>query len=514
VNIARALERAARHFPDGTAILFEDRRVSYRELDEATSRTAHGLGAWGVGPGDRVALFLPNIPAFAVAYHAVLKLGAIAVSVNVMLTTEELAVLLEDSGARVVLTVEALWPRLAPLVGDVLRRDRVVICEGDVEGLPTLEALGAGRAETLPARDMEPSAPAAILYTSGTTGRQKGATLSHANVVSNVLAVQRYMRMEPADRLLVTLPLFHVAAQNVLMIGGVSAAATLVLQRRFDAERCAETVERHRVTIVTGVPTIYIALLNAGVRPSALASVRFYKSAAATMPVEIARRWRDTYGQTILEGYGLTETSPAATFNHEYEYRAGSVGTPVEMVDMRVVDEEDRDVPPGTWGEVVFRGPNVMLGYWNRPEDTRAAMRGGWFHTGDIGYLDGDGYLYLVDRVKDMINTAGLKIWPREVEEVLYRHPAVRECAVVGMPDPVRGEIARAFVVLRPGAALADAELDAHCRAHLATFKVPRGYEVVAELPKSPSGKILKRALRPSAPAAGRSGDADRRDAR
>ena len=298
------------------------------------------------------------------------------------------------------------------------------------------------------------------------------------------------------------LPLFHVAAQNVLMNGGFSAAATLVLHRRFDAERCAEAVEAHRVTIVTGVPTIYIALLNAGIRPSALASVRFYKSAAATMPVEIARRWRDTYGQTILEGYGLTETSPAATFNHEYEYRAGSVGTPVEMVDMRVVDEEDRDVPPGAWGEVVFRGPNVMLGYWNRPEDTRAAMRGGWFHTGDIGYLDEDGYLYLVDRVKDMINTAGLKIWPREVEEVLYRHPAVRECAVVGMPDPSGGRSPGPSWCCGPARRRPTAELDAHCRAHLAAYKVPRAYEFVDELPKSPSGKILKRALRPPAPAA------------
>ena len=499
MNIARAVERAAQHFPRQPAILFEEREWTYRDLERAASRTARGLAAWGIAPGDRVALFLPNTPAFAVAYLAVLKLGAIAVSVNVMLTTEELAVLLEDSGARAVFTVLALWPRLEPLTGDALRRDRVVICEGDVDGTPSLEGLGAGRAEECPARDLDPSAPAAILYTSGTTGRQKGATLSHANVVSNVLAVQRYMRMSPEDRLLVTLPLFHVAAQNVLMNGGFSAAATLVLHRRFDVARCAEAVEAHRVTVVTGVPTIYIALLNAGVRPSALASVRFYKSAAATMPVEIARRWRDTYGRTILEGYGLTETSPAATFNHEYEYRAGSVGTPVEMVDMRVVDEADRDLPAGEWGEVLFRGPNVMLGYWNRPAETQAAMRGGWFHTGDIGYLDGDGYLYLVDRVKDMINTAGLKIWPREVEEVLYRHPAVRECAVVGIPDPLRGEIAKAFVVARAGPAPPAAELDAYCRAHLATYKVPRVFELVEDLPKGPSGKILKRALRPPA---------------
>jgi long-chain acyl-CoA synthetase len=503
MNIARALERAARHFPLHPAILFEDGQWSYLELGRVASRTAHALAAWGVAPGDRVALFLPNIPAFAVAYQAVLKLGAVAVSVNVMLTTEELAVLLEDSDARVVFTVEALWPRLAPLTGAGLRRDRVVICEGDVDGLPSLEAFGAGGPEEVPARDMDPSAPAAILYTSGTTGPQKGATLSHANVVSNVLAVQRYMRMSPEDRVLVALPLFHVAAQNVLMNGGVSAAATLVLHRRFDAVRCAEAVETHRVTIVTGVPTMYIALLNAGVRPSALASVRFYKSAAATMPVEVARRWRATFGRTVLEGYGLTETSPAATFNHEYEYREGSVGTPVEMVDMRVVDETDRAVPPGTWGEVVFRGPNVMLGYWNRPEDTRDAIRSGWFHTGDIGYLDDDGYLYLVDRLKDMINTAGFKIWPREVEEVLYRHPAVRECVVVGMPDELRGEIARAFVVLQPGAPPETAGLEAHCRAHLAAFKVPRGFELVEALPKSPSGKILKRALRPPGPPAG-----------
>ena len=496
MNVARALERAARHFPDKPAILFEDGRLTYRELDRAAARTAHALASSGVGPGARVALFLPNIPAFAVAYAAVQKLGAIAVSANAMLTTGELAVLLEDSGAGFVFTVEALWPRLAPLVGDPVPRDRVVICEGEVDGVPTLEAFGAGRPDELPAREMDPSAPAAILFTSGTTGRQKGATLSHANIVSNVSAVNRYMRTGPEDRLLVALPLFHVAAQNVLMNAGFAAAATLVLQRRFEVERCADSIEEHRVTVVTAVPTIYIGLLGAGVRPAALRSVRLYKSAAATMPVEIARRWRDTYGRTIMEGYGLTETSPAATFNHEHEYRVGSVGTPIDMVDMRVVDEEDRDVPPGAWGEVVFRGPNVMLGYWNRPEDTSRAMRGGWLHTGDVGHVDADGYLYLVDRVKDMINTAGLKIWPREVEEVLYRHPGIRECAVVGVPDPVKGELAKAVVVARPGLAPTGADLDAHCRAHLAAYKVPRAYEFVDELPKNAAGKVVKRVLR------------------
>jgi long-chain acyl-CoA synthetase len=500
VNIAHGLERAARYFPGKPAILFEGERITYRELHAAANRTAQGLGAWDVKSGDRVALFLPNIPAFAVAYAAVQRLGAIAVSVNVMLTTEEIAYLLSDCGATAVFTVEPLWPRLEPLVGGLVRRDRVVICEGEVSGLPTLRAFGAGRPDDFRALEVEPQAPAAVLYTSGTTGRQKGATLSHANVVSNLYTVNRYMRIGPHDRLLVILPLFHVAAQNVVMNAAFCACATLVLHRRFDVARCAAAVEEHGVTVMVGVPTIYIGLLEAGARPEALASVRLYKSAAATMPLEVARRWRDRYGATICEGYGLTETSPAATFNHEYEYRPGSVGTPVDMVDMRVVDEEDRDVRPGAWGEVVFRGPNVMLGYWNRPEETRTAMRGGWFHTGDIGHLDDDGYLYLVDRLTDMINMAGFKIWPREVEEILYRHPAVRECAVVGVGDSVKGEIAKAFVVLHPGPPPGEAELVAYCRQHLATYKVPRRYAFVDELPKSPSGKILKRVLREREP--------------
>ena len=504
MNIAHGLERAARHFPDRPAILFEGREIGYRELEERVNRIARGLATLGVEMGDRVALFLPNIPAFPIAYLAVQKLGAMAVSVNVMLTTGELDYVLADSGAKVIFTAEALWPALEPLVGERLSRDRVVICEGEVAGVRTLPAFGASHPPEFKAREMERDAPAAILYTSGTTGRQKGAVLSHGNVVSNLFTVNRYLGMAPSDRVLITTPLFHVAAQNVMMNSGFNAAATLVLHRRFDVQRCAGAIEEHRVTLVMGVPTIYIALLDARVSPQALSSVRLFKSAAATMPVEIARRWQETYGKTVYEGYGLTETSPAATFNHEYEYRPGSVGTPVDMVEMRVVDAEDREVPPGTWGEVVFRGPNVMLGYWNRPHETAEAMRTGWFHTGDIGYLDEDGYLYLVDRVKDMINSAGFKIWPREVEEALYQHPAVCECAVAGVPDPIKGEIAKAYIVLRAGGKATEQELDAYCRGRLAAYKVPRAFAFVDHLPKNAAGKVLKRVLREqeAAPAA------------
>ncbi len=496
MNIAHNLERAVRHFPDKPAILFEGQEITYRRLEEAVNRTARGLAALGVEVGDRIALFLPNIPAFPIAYLAIQKLGAVAVSVNVMLTTRELDYVLADSRAKVIFTTEALWPALEPLVAERLPRDRVVICEGEVAAVTTLPEFGASHKPEFKAREMDRSAPAAILYTSGTTGRQKGAVLSHGNIVSNLFTVNRYMRMTPADRSLIITPLFHVAAQNVVMNAGFNAAATLVLQRRFEVERCAAAIEEHRVTLMAGVPTIYIALLNAGVSPKALSSVRLFKSAAATMPAEIARRWQETYGKTVYEGYGLTETSPAATFNHEYEYRPGSVGTPVEMIEMRIIDPEDREVPPGTWGEVVFKGPNVMLGYWNRPAETAEAMRNGWFHTGDIGYLDDDGYLYLVDRVKDMINSAGFKIWPREVEEVLYQHHAIRECAVGGVPDPIKGETAKAYIVLHDGARTTAQNLEAYCRERLAAYKVPRAFAFVDQLPKNPAGKVLKRVLR------------------
>lgn len=495
MNIARNVERAALHFPEKPAVIFEGRRLTYADLDRLSGRAARGLAGLGVGAGDRVALFLPNIPEFVVAYAAIQKIGAVAVNLNVMLTTEELAYFLEDSGARTVFTTAELWPRLGPLAGTLVRRERVIICEGEAAGMPTIDAL-ADAGGPLPARPMDPNAPAAILYTSGTTGRQKGATLSHANVVTNTFTVDRYLGLGRDDRVLITTPLFHVAAQNVLMNAALNVAATIVLERRFDVQRCVAAIAEHGVTYTLLVPTIYIAMLDAGVDPRALASVRIFKSGAATLPVEVADRWRARYGITIVEGYGLSETSPAATFNHEHEHRPGSVGTAVDAVDMRVVDEEDQDVASGAWGEVVFRGPNVMLGYWGRSDETAVAMRGGWFHSGDIGHLDDAGYLYLVDRVKDMINTAGFKVWPREVEEVLYLHPAVRECAVVGMRDDVKGELAKAFIVLASGPAPTEADLDAHCRVHLAAYKAPRAYAIVGSLPKSATGKILKRVLR------------------
>lgn len=499
MNIAEHLDRAARHFPDKPAILFEGRALSYCALCRAVDQAAHGLVAMGVAAGDRVALFLPNIPEFAVTYLATQKVGAIAVAVNAMLTTEELRYVLADSGARVLFTTAALLSRVQPLVGGDVTAEQIVLCEGACErceGFGTLSALGGATDAPFVARDMDRDDPAAILYTSGTTGQQKGAVLTHGNVVSNIYATGHAIGVEPTDRLLLFLPLFHCFGQNFIMNTALNSGATIVLHRRFVPEEILDSIERHGVTMFFAVPTVYIALLNAGIDPRRLAGIRYYFSAAATMPVEVAARWLETFGRPVYEGYGLTETSPFASYNHAWAHRPGSIGAPLEMVEMRVVDADDRPVATGVWGEIVIKGPNVMRGYWNRPAETAAALRGGWFHTGDIGYLDADGYLFLVDRVKDMINVSGFKVWPREVEEVLYRHPAVKECAVVGVPDPLKGEVAKAVVVLRPGAELTADALALYCREHLAAYKVPQLIEFVAELPKSATGKILKRVLR------------------
>jgi long-chain acyl-CoA synthetase len=381
----------------------------------------------------------------------------------------------------------------------------VVVCEGEVEGVPSLDGSCAGAPDRYPAREMEPGDPAAILYTSGTTGKQKGAVLTHGNVVSNYWATSHCVGSRPGDRHLLFLPLFHCFGQNFILNSALVSGGTVVLQRRFDPEGTLALL-RVGVTHLYAVPTVYILMLNAGVPVEALASVRYYFSAAATMPVEVARRWQERYGLPIHEGYGLTETSPFASYNHYFRHRPGSVGTPIENVEMRIVDADDRPLAPGEWGEICIRGPNVMKGYFNRPEESAHALRGGWFHSGDVGYMDEDGYFFIVDRVKDMINSAGFKIWPREVEEVLYAHPGVKECAVVGLPDEVKGEVVAAYVIPQPGAALTGGEVEAYCRERMAAYKVPRLVEITESIPKSPTGKILKRVLRESAPNAANHG--------
>jgi len=498
MNLASNLARRAAERPAHPAILFEGRRIGYAELDTQASRLAHALVAHGVSAGDRVALFLPNVPEFAIVFFAAQKLGAVTVSINAIFRSAEVEYLLNDSGAKVVFTVGELAQFVPRERCPAL--EQVVICEGDTPaGAATLAAWCAGRDARFELVERAADAPASLLYSSGTTGFPKGVTLTQSNISSNVATAARYSGYRPDDRLAVFLPLFHVYGQNYIMNAAVQAGATIVLFRRFVPDPVLEAIARERVTLFFGVPTIFIGLLSMDLSKYDLSSIRYEMSAAATMPEEISRRWTERFGRRVYEGYGLTECSPFACYNDLIEHRFGSVGRAVEGFELAIFDEADRELPRGEWGEIVIRGPGVMKGYWNRPEDTAQALRGGWLHSGDIGRMDDDGYVFIVDRVKDMINLSGFKVWPAKVEQYLYKLPQVQEVAVYGLPHPDKGEQVVAAVVPKPGQRLTADEVIAYCRANIAAYKVPARVDIVSELPKSATGKILKRVLRDQA---------------
>lgn len=497
MNVIQSVERAAKFFPDKVAIIFESQQITYTELNRRANRLANALKAKGIEKGDRVALYLPNIPEFAVCYLAALKIGAIAVSVNPMLKAEELKYLVNDSGSVLLFTVEDLLPNV--------RRDdypalaNVLVCEGEGHGNPSLESWLSGGTDELRTADMNSEDTAAILYTSGTTGFPKGAMLTHGNVVSNIWATVHHAGFNLNDRMPLFLPLFHVFGQNFIMNATFTACATLVMYRRFVPDQVLDSIGRDHVTMFFAVPTIYINLLNMDLSKYDLSSIRYEFSAASTMPQEISAQWTERFGRPVLEGYGLTECSPFACYNHDFRHKFGSVGAPIENFEIKIFDENDGEVPLGEWGEICIKGPGVMSGYWNRPEETSAALRNGWLHSGDIGTMDDEGFVFIVDRVKDMVNVAGFKVWPAEVEQYLYRHPAVKELAVYGVPHPEKGETVRVAVVLKENEEVTTEEIIAFCRERMADYKVPASVEFIEELPKSATGKILKRVLRDQA---------------
>lgn len=494
MNISRNVEQAAKFFPDKTALIFQDSHISYGQLNADVNRMANALKSNRIRRGERVALYLPNIPQFAICYLATVRIGAIAVSVNCMLKAAELGYILKDCGATLICTTGELLPNVPFEAAPSLRQ--ALICEGDAQGHDTLENWLAGSSAADAMVDLRPEDPAALLYTSGTTGFPKGATLSHGNVVSNLWTTVHHAGFTRHDRMILFLPLFHVFGQNFIMNATFLAQATLVLHRRFVPDQVLDSIRKNQVTMFFAVPTVYIHLLNMDLSPEDLASIRYEFSAAATMPQEISARWTERFGRPVYEGYGLTECSPFACYNHDFRHQFGSIGTAVENVEIKIVGEQDDELPLGQWGEICIRGPGVMQGYWNKPEETRKALRNGWLHSGDIGTMDDKGYVYIVDRVKDMINVSGMKIWPAEIEQFLYRHPDIKEVAVYGVPHSEKGEIAKAAVVLKDDSRLTVDEIIAYCRENLATYKVPASVNIVQDLPKSATGKILKRILR------------------
>jgi len=497
MNITQHVERGHHLFPDKPALIFEGKSFTYKDLDLMANRVANGLQGLGIHRGDRIALFLPNIPEFIISYLGILKIGAVAVSLNVMLKSAEVSFILNDCGAKALVTTEALVGNVPEV--DLPELKHILIAEGNASKGISLAQLMESGAPDFRVADMDRYAPAAIVYTSGTTGFPKGATLSHGNLISNSYAHNRCCGMRPEDRLLLYVPLFHCFGQNAILNAGLNAGAAIVLQRHFDLEQIIKAIATEKVTMFFSVPTIYIVLLSMEPSSYDLSSVRYCFSGAASLPDEVAQKWYQRHGMVIYQGYGLTETSPCASYNHDFKYRPGSVGTPIENVEMKVVNSDGKEVEPGDLGEIIIRGPNVMLGYWNRPFETAEVIKNGWFYTGDIGQTDEDGYFYIVDRSKDMINVAGLKVYPTEVENVLYQHPAVAEVAVYGVPDLEKGEIVRANIVLKPSHNLTEKQIIAFCAQRMATYKIPKAIKFVDSIPKNPTGKILKRLLREEA---------------
>ncbi|MGL5793113.1 MAG: AMP-binding protein, partial [Waterburya sp.] len=389
MNIAHHVERGHILFPYKVALIFEEKSFTYQQLDQLANKVANGLRGLGIQKGDRVALFLPNIPEFIISYLGILKLGAIVVSVNVMFKSEEVSHVLNDCAAKIVITTETQCKYVSTV--DLPQLEQILIAEGESEPELSLGQLMANADSRAKAVEVERNTPASIVYTSGTTGFSKGATLSHGNVISNMYAQNRCCRMTADDKLLLYLPLFHCFGQNAILNAGLNACATIVLQRRFELEQVLRNITVHNVTMFFGVPTVFIKLLKADISFRVFQSIRYYFSAAASMPVAVVQHWQSQYGVTIHEGYGLTETSPCACYNHDLQYKFGSVGMPIENVEMKIVDVYGEQLPPGELGEIAIRGPNVMLGYWNRPLATAQAIKNGWFHTGDLGRIDEQG---------------------------------------------------------------------------------------------------------------------------
>ena len=488
-SLAQLLTDTAARHPDRPALDLDGAVLDYSAFDAAASRVAGLLKERGLAPGDRVGLMLPNVPYFAVVYYGIMRAGGVVVPMNVLLKGREVSFYLSDPGARHLFA----WHDFAAAAREGAEdagAEAIVVTPGEFEAL--LESAPSAPDDVPRAGDDT----AVILYTSGTTGTPKGAELTHDNLRTNAETTARTLaEATEEDVLLGALPLFHAFGQTCAMNVAVRVGACLTLIPRFDPGKALEIIERDKVTIFEGVPTMYHGMLHAGVDAD-ISSLRLCISGGAAMPVEVMRSFEETFGCIILEGYGLSETSPVASFNHPHrERKPGSIGTPIAGVEMRAVDDDGEEVPQGEVGEIAIRGENVMKGYWNRPDATEDVMRGGWFHTGDMATVDEDGYFFIVDRKKDMIIRGGYNVYPREIEEVLYEHTAVSEAAVVGVPDPSMGEEVGAAVVLKAGAEASADEIRAFVKERVAAYKYPRRIWFLEELPKGPTGKILKREI-------------------
>jgi long-chain acyl-CoA synthetase len=498
-NLISVFDRTASEQPGRPAVRMDDLVLDYSELREAAGRVTSLLSTLGVAAGDRVGVMMPNVPAFPMAFYGALASGAVVVPMNPLLKSREVAFYLGDSGAKVIFAWHAAAEEAAK--GASATGTTVVTVEE-----PDMNSLLAGLFPVHARVGRADDDDAVILYTSGTTGQPKGAQLTQANLAKNAeLTTETLLGVSQGDVVMGCLPLFHVFGLTCGLNATIAGGGTLTLLPRFDPGKALEIIARDRVTVFEGVPTMYAAMLHHPDSATAdVSSLRTCVSGGAAMPVEILHGFEKAFGCVILEGYGLSETSPVASFNHPgAERKPGSIGTPVRGVEMRIVGPDGAEVPAGEVGEIAIRGHNVMKGYWGKPEATADAIPDGWFRTGDLARVDEDGYYFIVDRKKEMIIRGGYNVYPREIEEVLYEHPAVAEAAVVGMAHDDLGEEVGAAVALKPGAAASPEELRDFVKQRVAAYKYPRLVWLVDELPKGPTGKILRREVtRPGSAAA------------
>ncbi|MCQ1946219.1 MULTISPECIES: long-chain fatty acid--CoA ligase [unclassified Arthrobacter] len=505
-NLAGILTDTVARFPERTALKLDETVVSYAALDAMSAKVAGFLASRGVEPGDRVALVMPNIPQMAFLYFGALRHGAVVVPMNPLLKAREVAYHLQDSGARIAFAWEGVAGEVSAGAEEA---GGVEVVSVDSAAFLQLLAGADSRTEVAEVDDQD---TAVILYTSGTTGRPKGAALTHRNLLTNAYVAQSLLNTVETDVHFGGLPFFHVFGQTAALNSSVLSGASISLLPRFDAGKALEIIERDGVTIFEGVPTMYVGMLrHPAVKTTNLSSLRGAITGGSAMPLEILHEFEEVFGIELLEGYGLSETSPIVSFNVPGgDRRPGSIGKTVAGTEVRMLDPDGNDVPVGEVGELSVRGDGVMKGYWKNDDATAAAIPDGWFRTGDLARFDEDGNIYIVDRKKDIILRGGYNVYPREVEEVLYEHPAVAEAAVIGIPDSLHGEEIVAVVGLREEAMPADdaardeliADIQQFTKDRLAAYKYPRRIELTDALPKGPTGKILKREIKVSAPLA------------
>lgn len=502
------LSETVAKYPDNKALSFFGRKITYRELQGGVSAFAAALQSNGVQKGDRVAIMLPNCPQYVISYFGILSVGGIVTQINPMLVERELDHILNDSGSETIIVLDALYPKVKNVQENTKVKNVITVSlqpSGQNFGSDfTFESFIASASKSFTPVNIDPEHDVAILqYTGGTTGRSKGAMLTHRNILANVLQSYEFFKDEMKlgqEKCLTVIPLFHVFGMTSCMNMTIYTGGESVMLPRFDLEEVLNTIKEEQPSIFPGVPTMYVAITN---HPNAeqygINSIRTCNSGSAPMPVELMKEFEGKTGSKILEGYGLSEASPTTHCNpHFADRKPGSVGIGMPSTDYKIVDLADgeTEVPVGELGEVIIKGPQVMKGYWNMPEETALTLKNGWLYTGDIGRVDEEGYLYIVDRKKDMIIASGYNIYPRDVEEVLYEHPAVQEAVVIGVPDPYRGETVKAVIVQKAGKSTTEEEIIKYCKENMAAYRVPAIVEFRKELPKTAVGKILRRALR------------------